>query len=199
MSQTSKIYRYSSNLQIAFPEGLENIRFLKEIEGFNYISVTKDKKSKILLPVEFEEASLPEDFLEEKRQEKYAKIEDLRKDLQFQNISYQDGEFSASQMARQNMIGIIMLEIVATGNTQSETYYWQDNKEKPYQFNRDDFKNITNEISLRDSKLYFIEAEIRSIIKNETDIDSLESFDVASTWNVWEEKYKKSKVVKVSN
>ena len=197
MSSTGKIYRYPANLEMSFPEGLEEIRFLKEIDGFNYLLVKKDKKSKIKLPKEFEESSLPDSFLEEKRQAKYAKIESKRKELQFQEISHQNEKFSASQTARQNMTGIILLEIMSIiQNSKSDSYYWQDINGNPYQFSRDDFKDMLREISSRDSRLYFIEAEAKNIIKNETDLDSLESLDIESTWNQEDEKYQKLKTDK---
>lgn len=197
MNSTSKIYRYPSDLEVKFPEGLDEIRFLKQIDGFNYLSVKKDKKSKIKLPSNFEESELPEIFLEEKRQEKYAKIENKRKELQFQEISYQDGKFSASQVARQNMMGIILLEIMSIiQNSKSDSYYWQDVNGNPYQFSRDDFKDMMREISSRDSRLYFIEAEAKNSIKNEADLDSLESLDIESAWNQEDEKYKKLKADK---
>lgn len=197
MSSTGKIYRYPSDLEVKFPEGLEEIKFLNQIDGFNYLSVKKDKKSKIKLPVEFEESELPENFLEEKRQEKYATIESKRKELQFQEISYQDGKFSASQGARQNMMGIILLEIMSIiQNSKSDSYYWQDINGNPYQFSRDDFKEMMKEISSRDSRLYFIEAEAKNSIKNEKNLDSLESFDIENTWNQEDEKYQKLKADK---
>ena len=197
MNSTSKIYRYPSDLEVKFPEGLDEIRFLKQIDGFNYLSVKKDKKSKIKLPSNFEESELPEIFLEEKRQEKYAKIENKRKELQFQEISYQDGKFSASQVARQNMMGIILLEIMSIiQNSKSDSYYWQDVNGNPYQFSRDDFKDMMREISSRDSRLYFIEAEAKNSIKNEADLDSLESLDIESAWKQEDEKYKKLKADK---
>lgn len=197
MSSTGKIYRYPSDLEVKFPEGLDEIRFLKQIDGFNYLSVKKDKKSKIKLPSNFEESELPESFLEEKRQEKYARIESKRKELQLQEISYQDRKFSASQTARQNMMGIILLEIISIiQGAKTDSYYWQDINGNAYQFSRNDFKEMMREISLRDSRLYYIEAEAKNSIKNEKNLDSLESFNIESTWDQEDEKYQKLKADK---
>ena len=91
-----------------FPEGLAEIRFLKEIDGFNYLSIKQNDDEFINLPEEFEEAELQEIFLKEIRQEQYEMAEALRKDYQFKAIIYNDIELSASQMARQNMLGIIL-------------------------------------------------------------------------------------------
>lgn len=188
MSSISKTYRYPSNLQIGFPEGLEEIKFLRGIDGFNYLSVKNAKKSKISLPTEFEETAIPEEFLEEKRLVKYTEVEAMRKELQFQSTEYNGVKLSTSQMARQNMLEVIEL----LRNSDQETHYWQDIKGDSQQFNREDFRKILSMISLRDSKFYFVEAEIRKIIKSSSDIDFLELLNIKSLWDEQEQKYNKS-------
>ena len=185
-SNINKVYRYPSELQLKFPEGLSEIRFLSEIDGFNYLSVKQNEDNDITLPDEFEEAELPETFLKEARQEQYEKAESLRKNYQFENVIYNDIELSASQMARQNMLGVVL-----SGELDS-SYYWKDIKENPQEFTMDDFKEILKIISNRDRKLYYIEAQVKKEIDAKLSPNSLQLFDADSSWKNHEEAYLKN-------
>lgn len=180
----NKVYRYPSEIQINFPEGLAEIKFLKEIDGFNYLSIRKNDDEFIDLPEEFEEAELPEDFLQEIRQEQYKKAEALRKDKQFQNIIYNEIELSASKTARQNINSIISINDDLELN-----YYWKDISENPQTFTINDFKEILKIISNRDSKLYYIEAQVRKDIDLKLSKTSIQEFNLDDSWQYHEEGY----------
>lgn len=186
MTTQSVIYRYPSNLELIFPEGLEEISFITEIDGFNYLFVKNVENSQIILPEEFEISQLPQDFLQKLKKGKYQEIEDFRKELQFKNILYQDDWFSASQMARQNILGAISVLINSTLGTK---YYWKDIDEASYQFSLDDFNELLKLITERDTKLYFIEAGVK--IETETALKSqlASSIDIKSLWQQHEENY----------
>lgn len=173
----NKIYRYPAHLQISFPEGLENIDFLEEIEGFNYLSIRRKKGCTITLPNEFKKTKLPKSFLEKIRKKYYNQSEDLRKKYQFQNLFYKNIELSASQMARSNIMTIISIE-----DDLENIHYWKDVKEKEYKFTINDFKEILKIISNRDSKLYHAEAEIKKEIKLKINQSSLQPFDLDCSW-----------------
>lgn len=180
----NKVYRYPSEIQIKFPEGLAEIRFLKEIDGFNYLSIKQNDNEIIDLPEGFEEAELPENFLKEIRQEQYKIAEALRKDYQFKTIIYSDIELSASQMARQNILGIILSQ-----DGLENDLYWKDVKENPQTFTINDFKEILKIISNRDTKLYYIEAQVKKEIDLKLSSSSLWPFDLNSSWQNYEEAY----------
>ena len=184
----NKIYRYPSHLQIKFPEGLENIEFLKEIDGFNYLSIRRKKGCKIVLPNEFEKTKLPQSFLEEIRKRYYDEIEQLRKKSQFQNIIYNDTELSASQIARNNMMAIISI-----ADSAKATHYWKDVTEKKYKYTINDFKQILQIISTRDSNLYYIEAKIREEIDLKLSPSSLQSVELDGLWKKYETSINKNK------
>lgn len=189
MSSTSKIYRYPSDLEVKFPEGLDEIRFLREKDGFNYLSVKNSSENPIALPLEFEEAVFPEELLEAERQKRYLEAELIRKERQFQTITHGDISFSASQMARQNMLGVI--EIIRNSPSH-ETRYWQDLSKETHHLNCEDFRSILNAISLRDTALYYVEAEIRKIIQSSSDINFLEGLNIKNLWDEQEQKYNES-------
>ena len=170
-----------------FPEGLAEIRFLKEIDGFNYLSIKQNDDEFINLPEEFEEAELPEIFLKEIRQEQYEMAEALRKDYKFKAIIYNDIELSASQMARQNMLGIILPQ-----DGLENDLYWKDIKENPQTFAINDLKEILKIISNRDTKLYYIEAQVKKEIDLKLSSSSLQTFDLNSSWQNHEEAYLQS-------
>jgi hypothetical protein len=170
-----------------FPEGLAEIRFLKEIDGFNYLSIKQNDNEIIDLPEEFEEAELPKDFLQEVRQEQYEKAETLRKDYQFKTIIYNDIELSASQMARQNILGIILAQEGSVSDL-----YWKDIKENPQTFAINDFREILKIISNRDTKLYCIEAQVKQEIDLKLSLSSLQPFDLKFSWQNHEEAYSQS-------
>ena len=181
-----KIYRYKARLQLAFPEGLTEIKFIDEIDGFNYLLVTGSSENQILLPVEFEEAELPDEFLKSKRNQKYIEAELYRKDRQFQPIEYQSKKFSTSHIARQNILEVIE---VMRDSSSGTSCYWQDADGNACQLSYSDFKNLLKEILARDSKFYFIEAEIKNSVKSASEITSLESLNVQSLWDEQMQKY----------
>lgn len=183
---TKKIYRYKAGLQLAFPEGLTEIKFIDEIDGFNYLSVTNSSENQTPLPVEFEEIELPDEFLESKRNQKYLEAELRRKKLQFEPIEHQSKKFSTSQIARQSILEAI--EVMRDEDSGS-TRYWQDIDGNTCQLGYSDFKNLLKEILARDSKFYFIEAEIKNAVKSTSEITSLESLNVQSLWDEQMQKY----------
>ena len=180
----NKVYCYPSDLQIKFPEGLAEIRFLKEIDGFNYLSIKQNDNEVIDLPEEFEEAELPADYLKEIRQEQYEMAEALRKDYQFKTIIYNDIELSASQIVRQNILGIILSQ-----DDLENDLYWKDIKENSQTFAINDFKEILKIISNRDTKLYYIEAQVKKEIDLKLSSSSLQPFDLNFSWQNHEEAY----------
>lgn len=173
----STIYRYAADLEIRFPEGLEEIKFIAEIDGFNYLSIKQNQVAVIALPLEFEESELPADFLSEIRQEKYDKVEALRKDYQFQNITHNEVELSASIMARQNILGKISTIIDPEAKC-----YWKDVNEAPLEFVLADFKEMIKIISDRDTKFYYVEAEVRKEIDEKLSSTSLQEIDLDLSW-----------------
>ena len=183
---TKKIYRYKARLQVAFPEGLTEIKFIDEIDGFNYLSVIDSSENQTTLPAEFEEAELPDKFLKSKRNQKYSEAESHRKDRQFQPVTYQSKKFSTSQIARQNILEAIE---VMRDAASSASCYWQDADGNACQLGYSDFKNLLKEILARDSKFYFIEAEIKNSVKSTSEITSLESLNVQNLWDEQMQKY----------
>lgn len=181
---SSKIYCYPKDLQIQFPEGLDEIRFLEEIGNFNYLSIKQSESNRIDLPQEFTEATLPDDFLKKIRQNQYEQAKIFRKDQQFKNIIYNDIELSASKMARQNMA-----LIVAVASDIKTKHYWQDIQKDPQEFTGEDFKEILKIISNRDSKLYYIEAQVKKDIDAKFSPSSLQPFDLSQSWQNHEEAY----------
>lgn len=188
MTVKNKIYRYPAYLQIKFPEGLQEVKFIKEIDGFNYLFIKRYKDCKINLPEQFEQADLPEEFLQKIKQEKYQEIEVLRKNLQFKNIIYQNTEYSASQMARQNIVGII-----TTSGNSSDKYYWKDVKGNAHQLSINDFKEILQIISSRDSKIYELEESARNTLNIIVKSNPLDSIGVFELWEKCEKRHKLTK------
>ena len=184
MTNINKLYRYPSEIQIKFPEGLAEIRFLKEIDGFNYLSIKQNDDEVVDLPEEFEEAELPVDYLKEIRQEQYEAAESLRKNYQFKTIIYKDIKLSASQVARQNILSIILVQDASVSDI-----YWKDIQENPQIFTINDFKEILKIISTRDSKLYYIEAQITKEIDLKLSSSSLQPFDLDFSWQSHEKAY----------
>ena len=113
--------------------------------------------------------------------------EALRKDYQFKAIIYNDIELSASQMARQNMLGIILPQ-----DGLENDLYWKDIKENPQTFAINDLKEILKIISNRDTKLYYIEAQVKKEIDLKLSSSSLQTFDLNSSWQNHEEAYLQS-------
>ncbi len=184
----NKVYRYPSELQLKFPEGLSEIKFLSEIDGFNYLSIRQNDDNEISLPIEFEETKTPEILLTKIRKKKQDEVEAFRKELQFKAISYQEVEISTSQMARQNI-----LSMIATPSSSKIKYYWRDNKRKNQNFNLNNFQEIISLISSRDTKLYYIEGEIKNLIDDIDDIRILEELKISDLWQEEEIKYQEPK------
>jgi len=129
-----------------------------------------------------------EELLKQAKEDRCNEAEILRKNQQLQPILYQDSQFSSSQMARQNILSFM----VTLKDNPEVKCYWRDNNDNACQFNLSDFSKILKIILLRDGKLYFIETEIRKIIKKSSDLDSLKSLNLEALWSKQEKKYEKS-------
>lgn len=127
--------------------------------------------------------------LQESKKQKYQEAETLRKQYQFQNINYLDSELSTSEIAKQNILGVTMLLSASPSNK----HYWRDNKNKPIQLSLTDCQNILKLISVRDTKLYFIEGEIRNLIEATNDLKILETFKIPELWQNQEAIYQPPK------
>jgi len=119
---------------------------------------------------------------------KYDEIETLRKSYQFAPIIYQDLEFSTSILARQNIIGIIS---ILKNNPELSSHYWKDNDDKECNFILSDFENLLAIISKRDSKLYYIEAQLNNEISKNSDPIILEEINIKESWKSFEASYSK--------
>ena len=119
---------------------------------------------------------------------KYDEIETLRKSYQFAPIIYQDLEFSTSILARQNIIGIIS---ILKNNPELSSHYWNDNDDKECNFILSDFENLLAIISKRDSKLYYIEAQLNNEISKNSDPIILEEINIKESWKSFEASYSK--------
>jgi hypothetical protein len=131
-----------------------------------------------------EEFDLPEIQLT-----KCDEVETLRKIYQFENIIYQNNIFSTSPAARQDLTGIVIIL-----NNSNLKYYWKDVDEKIYEFGFADFKELLQIILKRDSKLHYVEAQIKRQIKDKNQkLNSLENLDIKALWQEEETKYKEPK------
>ena len=148
--------------------------------GENWIQENRQEESEI--------KPTTEELLKQAKNAKYNEAEILRKNQQLQPVTYQESQFSASQMARQNILSFIAI----LGSMPDVKCYWRDNSDNAYQFNLNDFNQILKTILLRDSTLYFVETEIRKIIKKSSDLDSLKSLNLEALWSKQEKKYEKS-------
>lgn len=128
----------------------------------------------------------PEANLEQLKSQKLSEAENYRKFLQFQPITYQKAKFSTSEMARQNVATNILIL------SSSEKKYWRDSSDVSHEFSAKNFKEIATLISERDSKLYFIEAEVRTAI-NQAKIGALKSLKIPALWSKSERNYRQSK------
>lgn len=127
----------------------------------------------------------PELDLEQLKSQKLSEAENYRKFLQFQPITYNNAEFSTSEVARQNMVISIL-----TLNTSAKKS-WIDKNNAIYEFNSKNFKEIATIISDRDRKLYLIEAEVKNVIQ-QSKITALRSLKIASLWSKTERNYRQS-------
>lgn len=165
----------------------------KTIDGSPYIEITNEEhqsnlsKAMCVIDGVYQEYTKPEaELLTEARNLKYKEVEQLRKSLQFQPILYQGSKFSASQMARQNM-----LSILNANEPSNSKYYWQDESGKKQSFTLDNFKEILKNISTRDSKLYYIEAQVNAEISLNNNPTAIEKLNIKELWKSYEDNYSK--------
>lgn len=149
--------------------------------GKNWIQEDQQEEESETKPTE-------EELLKQAKEDRCNEAEMLRKNQQLQPILYQESQFSTSQMARQNILSFI----ATLKDTPDVKCYWRDDSDNAYQFNLSDFSEILKIILLRDGKLYFVETEIRKIIKRSSDLDSLRSLNLEALWHKQEKKYEKS-------
>ena len=147
-------------------------------EGFDLEFIDQDKFDELL--------NGKIDHLKNAKIKKYNESEFLRKYYQFQTINYQDLEFSNSQMARQNM-----LSISNVNDTPDSKHYWKDITEKAQELTLGDFKEIVRIISARDSKLYYIEAQINAKISLNKDSTAVKKLNIKDLWEYYENNYLK--------
>ena len=82
-----------------------------------------------------------------------------------------------------------MLGIILSQDGLESDLYWKDVKENPQTFTVNDFKEILKIISNRDTKLYYIEAQVKKEIDLKLSSSSLRPFDLNSSWQNHEEAY----------
>jgi len=145
-------------------------------EGFDLEIIDQNKFDELL--------NRKVDHLKNAKIEKYNESEFLRKYYQFQTINYQGLEFSTSQMARQNMLSILNVN-----ESSDSKHYWKDVQEKAQEFTLENFKEILKIISDRDSKLYYIEAQINAEITLNTDPVIIEKINIKDLWKSYEDNY----------
>ena len=121
--------------------------------------------------------------LEEIKKQKYQQIEFLRKYKQFLPISYKNSEFSTSQLARQNMLGIIAWLDKQPFSTK---HFWRDIEDKSFNFSLKDFKNIMSAIIKRDTEFYYIEGKIRNNLNSYSKVEDLIEFEPNNLWSEYE-------------
>ena len=85
-----------------------------------------------------------------------------------------------------------MLGIILSQNGLENDLYWKDVKENPQTFTVNDFKEILKIISNRDTKLYYIEAQVKKEADLKLSSSSLQPFDLNSSWQNHEEVYSQS-------
>jgi hypothetical protein len=151
-------------------------------ENVKYLLANKDR----IISDYQESIKEPDLDLEHLKLQKISAAENYRKYLQFLPINYNGVELSTSEMARQNILTNILILDSSTKK------YWRDESNASCEFDINNFKEITTLISERDSKLYSIEAEIKNIITNEVDNDSLKSLEISSLWSDRDRNYRKS-------
>jgi hypothetical protein len=126
--------------------------------------------------------------LQEIQLAKCNEVESLRKFYQFQDIDYKNTILSTSPTARQNLAGVVIIL-----NGSNLKYYWKDVEEQIHEFGFDDFKSILQTILKRDSKLYYIESQIKNQISTNQESHLIEKIDVKKLWQEEESKYKEPK------
>jgi len=120
--------------------------------------------------------------LEEIKNQKIQEAENFRKNLQFKPIIYRSSEFSASATARQNIFG----SIVTLSNSAKK--YWRDNNNNSHNFSSKNFKELGELISQRDTKLYLVEAELKTKINKSRSVKTLTALKIDELWKSKEEK-----------
>ena len=176
-----KIYLANNNVSV---EDLTRKIIFKEDVDENGAYINEWNIAEIERPTQEQLDEISEDdiLLNDAKNTKNNEVELLRKSYQFQPISYQGSEFSTSQMARQNITAILV------ENSFSENHYWKDINETAFDFTLDDFKAISKLISGRDTKLYYIEAQIINEIKS-LDLASIQSLNIIDSWQIHEANY----------
>jgi len=176
-----KIYLSNNNISI---ENLEGKISLKDDADNNGAYIDKWNIAEIEKPTleQLDEISEDKILLNEAKIARNNEVETLRKSYQFQPIFYEGSKFSTSQMARQNITAIL------AENDLSGTHYWKDINENAFDFTLDDFKEISKLISQRDSKLYYIEAQIINDIEA-LNLASIQSLNLADSWQEHEDNY----------
>lgn len=176
-----KIYLANNNVSV---EDLTRKIILKDDVDENGAYINEWNIAEIERPTQEQLDEISEDdiLLNDAKNTKNNEVELLRKSYQFQPISYQGSEFSTSQMARQNITAILV------ENSFSENHYWKDINETAFDFTLDDFKAISKLISGRDTKLYYIEAQIINEIKS-LDLASIQSLNIIDSWQIHEANY----------
>ena len=124
----------------------------------------------------------PELSAEELKTIKCQELENFRKLQQFKPVKYKNSEFSASEMARQNILG----SIVTLSNSTKK--YWRDNSNNSHNFCSKNFKELAELISQRDTELYLIETELKTKINKSRSVKALESLKVDELWKSKAEK-----------
>lgn len=124
----------------------------------------------------------PELNAEELKTIKCQEVERFRKLQQFKPVKYKNSEFSASEMARQNILG----SIITLSNSAKK--YWRDNSNNSHDFCSNNFKELAEIISQRDTELYLIETELKTKINKSRSVKTLESLKVDELWKSKAEK-----------
>lgn len=124
----------------------------------------------------------PELSTEELKTIKCQEVESFRKLQQFKPVKYKNSEFSASEMARQNILG----SIVTLSNSAKK--YWRDNDNNTHNFCSKNFKELAEIISQRDTELYLTEAEIKTKINKSRSVKTLTSLKIDELWKSKTEK-----------
>lgn len=155
----------------------------EECKHVKYLLKNKDK----IISDYQESIRPPEPNLEELKTQKLSEAENYRKYLQFLPVKYSEANFSTSEMARQNiLISLLTLD-------SSAKKYWRDNDNNSHDFGAENFKEIAALISKRDTKLYRIEAKIKSIISAAETTDSLISLTIQDLWTKTEKSCRQTK------
>lgn len=182
----SKYIAYKKNGSFDLNKGFIDESCFKE-KSDEEITLTFDEEGfdvEFIDQSQFEELTRSKtDPLEDAKIEKYNEVELLRKFYQFQPVTYEASEFSGSQMARQNMTAILIINDLPDVN-----HYWKDINEVGFEFTLNDFTEILKLISKRDTKFYCIEAQINNEIES-LNLASIQSLNITESWQGHEANY----------